>query len=68
MKQTIKMILGYKDMTISDLADSLGKTRPNLSQMLTRDDFRESDLRAIAAALGCDLEIAFIDRETGRRF
>lgn len=64
----IKMVLGYKDMSIADLADKLSTSRPNISQKLKRNNFSEKELRDIAEAVGCDLEIAFIDKVTGKRF
>lgn len=68
MTQIIKMILGYRDMNISDLADKLNTSRPNLSQKFKRDNFSEKELTEIADALGCDLSIKFVDRETGKEF
>ncbi len=64
----IKMILGYKDMNISTLAEKLGTSRPNMSQKMKRDNFSEKELQDIAEALDCDLKISFVDRETGKEF
>lgn len=64
----IKMICGFREIPVSDLAEKLGKSTSNFYQILKRDDFRESELKEIAAALGCDLKIEFIDRDTGRSF
>lgn len=64
----IKMILGYKDMNISTLAEKIGTSRPNMSQKMKRDNFSEKELQEIAEALECDLKISFIDRETGKEF
>ena len=66
--KTIKMILAYKEMNISGLADKLNTSRPNLSQKLQRDNFSEKELLEIANALDCDLNISFIDRETKKEF
>ena len=60
----IKSILIYKDSTITDLAAKLNKSTQNLSNLLKKDNFRESELIDIADALNCDLEINFIDRDT----
>lgn len=68
MKNIIKSILGFKGVSVSELAERLGKSTANMSQQLSRDDFRESDLQAIANALDCELVIKFIDRETGKEF
>ena len=61
----IKSILIYKDMSITALAGLLGKSVQNTSNLLKKDDFRESDLRTIAEKLGYDLKIEFVDKETG---
>ena len=68
MTQIIKMILGYRDLSITDLADKLNTSRPNVSQKLKRDNFTEKEMKQIADALGCDLKITFIDRATGKEF
>lgn len=64
----IKSILIYKDSTITDLAAKLNKSTQNLSNLLKKDNFRESELIDIADALNCDLEINFIDRNTKKIF
>lgn len=66
--KNIKMICGYREMPISELAKKLDKSTSNFYQMLKRDNFRESELSEIADSLGCDIKIAFVDRETGREF
>lgn len=66
--KNIKMICGFREMPISELAKKLDKSTSNFYQMLKRDNFRESELSEIADALGCDIKIAFVDRETGREF
>ena len=48
-----------------DLAERMGDPPQNLNNKMKRDDFKESELRKIADALGVDLVIKFIDRETG---
>lgn len=66
--KTIKMIIAYKGTSASATAKKLGKSQTNFTQMLSRDNFREQDLLAIADALGCELEITWIDKETGKEF
>lgn len=66
--KTIRMILAYKDMNISSLADKLNTSRPNLSQKFQRDNFSEKELLKIANALDCDLKISFIDRKSKKEF
>ena len=64
----IKSILIYKDMTITDLSEKLGKSVQNLSNLLKKDNFRESELKEIADKLDCDLKIEFVDKTTGETF
>lgn len=66
--QIIKMIAAYKNINVSDIAKALNKSTSNFYQMLKRDNFRESELQEIAAVLGCNLEIKFIDQETKKEF
>ena len=64
----IKSILIYKDMTITDLSEKLGKSVQNLSNLLKKDNFRESELKEIADKLDCDLKIEFVDKTTRKTF
>lgn len=65
--EKIKVLLDRKKMTIGTLADVTGQTRQNLSNKLKRDNFSYNELKAIAAALGCTLDITFIDNESSER-
>lgn len=64
----IKMICGFREIPISELAGKLGKSTSNFYQMLQRDNFRESELEEIANILNCDLKITFTDKNTGKEF
>lgn len=64
----IKMLCGYREMKLSDLAKKWNKSTSNFYQMLKRDNFRENELEEIAKILNCDLSIKFVDRETGKEF
>lgn len=66
--KTIKMIIAYKGTSATETAKKIGKSQTNFTQMLSRDNFREQDLRDIAAALDCELKITWIDKETGKDF
>ena len=66
--KNIKMICGYREMPVSELAKKLNKSTSNFYQMLKRDNFRESELSEIANILNCDVKITFVDRETGKEF
>lgn len=65
--EKIKIILKRNNMTVGDLAERLGISRQNLSNKMSRDNFAERDLLAIAEALNCELSIDFISRKTGER-
>ncbi len=65
--EQIKIILKRKNMTIRQLAELVevqtGKpmSRQNLTQKLNRDNFQEQDMKEIAQALGCAVQISVID-------
>lgn len=63
--EKIKIILRRKNMTSGQLADALGQTRQNLSNKMSRDNFSEKELREIASALDCEIEVKFTMIETG---
>ena len=67
VSEKIKVILKRRGMTMGQLAESIGQTRQNLSNKMTRDNFPEKELREIADALGCDLEISLVMRDTGEK-
>ncbi|MFJ6211671.1 MULTISPECIES: helix-turn-helix domain-containing protein [Lysinibacillus] len=58
--EKIKIILGRKNMSVSDLAEKLGQTRQNLHNKMKRDNFSESELKEIATALDVTFESHFI--------
>ena len=58
--EKIKIILGRKNMSISDLAEKLGQTRQNLHNKMKRDNFSESELKEIAAALDVTFKSHFV--------
>ena len=58
--EKIRLIAKRKGMTIGEIADGIQQSRQNLSNKMTRNNFREDELQAIAAALGCKLKIEFV--------
>ncbi|MBD5556842.1 MAG: XRE family transcriptional regulator [Roseburia sp.] len=64
----IKAILGYKNIKNKDLAKTLNTSPSNFSAKMRRDNFSEYEMREIADALNCDLEITFRDRVTGKEY
>lgn len=67
MTENIKIVMLKRKMNIKELATSLGTTGNNMTNKFKRDNFSENELREIAQALNCRLDIALIDNETGQR-
>ena len=65
MGEKIKIMMGRRDFTLTQLAETLGTTRHNLTNMLSRDNFSEKDLLAIDESLGCTYEAKLIMKDTG---
>jgi len=63
----IKILLVQRDMTLTDLAEKLGKSLSTMSGKMKRDNFTEKDLMKIAEALRCDYEAVFTDKDTGKQ-
>lgn len=57
--EKVRLIMKRKKMTMGDLAAATGQTRQNLSNKMSRGNFTEKDIREIADALGCKVEITF---------
>lgn len=66
MAQVIRAAMKKQGVTVSQLSRQLGCTTQNISGKMRRDNFRESDLQEIAAAIGCRFEGRFISEETGK--
>lgn len=64
MGEKIRIILGRRNMTISQLAEKTGQTRQNMSNKMARDNFSEKDLLSIAEALNCTFDAHFIMNDT----
>lgn len=65
--EKIRLLLRRKEMTVTDLANSIGTTRQNLTNKLKRNNFSENELREIAKALNCSLILEFEDGESGKK-
>lgn len=63
--EKIRFLVKRHGVTLGAIAESMGQTRQNFSNKLKRGDFKESELRAIAEALGYELKISLINKETG---
>ncbi len=64
--EKIKLILGRKNMTLSDLAEGMGTSRQNLHNKMNRNNFSENELRHISEVLGIELSIEFVTEDGDR--
>ena len=68
MVESIRIALVKRgNLSESELARRIGISPQNFHNKMKRDNFTETDLREIAEALGLQLEISFIDPETGEK-
>lgn len=68
MTEAIRIALVKRgNISESELARRMGISPQNLHNKMKRDNFTESDLQEIAAALGLKVEIAFYDPDTGEK-
>lgn len=63
--EKIQIILKRRNMSVPQLAQKLGQSSQNIYKKLKRDDFCESDLHTIAAALNCTYFCGFRMDDTG---
>lgn len=56
----IKHLLLERDVTATLLAEKIGMTQSNVSYKMTKNSYNVDDLKKIAEALECELEINFI--------
>lgn len=55
-----------KEITEAELARRMGQSPQNLSNKYRRGTLKVSELEQAADALGADLRILFVDRESGK--
>jgi transcriptional regulator with XRE-family HTH domain len=66
--RTVRKILIDKKMQNYQLGELIKMSPSMLSQFLARKDYRiNADIIRIAGALGYDVQLTLIDRETGHR-
>lgn len=65
--EKIKIILGRRNMTLTQLAEATGQSRQNMSNKMNRDNFSEKELYDIATALNCTFETRFTMNDTGEK-
>ena len=61
---TFLELMDEKNISIADLARSVGKTPQSVGELLKRGNLRESQMREYADKLGYDVEITLKSRET----
>lgn len=59
VSEKIKIILGRRSMTVSDLAKKLNTSRQNLTNKFARNNFSEKELQEIAEAMDCSVNVLF---------
>ena len=64
VSEKIKIILGRRNMTVSDLAKKLNTSRQNLTNKFSRSNFSEKELRQIAEAMDCSVDVLFTLNDT----
>lgn len=57
--EKIRLIMKRLGFTMGFLAETSGQTRQNLSNKMSRDNFTEKDVHALANAMGCSVRIIF---------
>ena len=65
MGEKIKILLGRRNMNLTQMAEQIGQSRQNLSNKMSRDNFAEREIVQIADALNCDFTTSFTMRDSG---
>ena len=65
--EKIRLLARRRGFGIAGLARALGCSTQNIYLKLKRGNWTEGELAEYANALDCDIEITFIDRNTGER-
>jgi transcriptional regulator with XRE-family HTH domain len=63
--EKIKVIMGRRGLSITDLAKKTGQSPQNMSNKMNRDNFSEKELKEIATVLDCTFETVFRLNDTG---
>ena len=63
--EKIKVIMGRRGLSLTDLARKLGQSPQNMSNKMSRDNFSEKELKEIAVVLDCTFETVFKMNDTG---
>lgn len=66
VREYIKLCCVKKgNVSEAELARRTGQTPQNMNNKYKRNTFKVSELEKVAEALGAELKISFIDKETG---
>lgn len=65
--EKIKLLKDRCGLNLGELAEKAGTTRQNLNNKFGRNNFYEKEIRELGDVMGYDVEITFINRETGER-
>lgn len=68
MSEKIKMVMAKRGISGTDLANTLGCSRQNVSRLLKEDNWNEEQLEKIADRLNCEVEIHLRLKDTNERF
>ncbi|UUV23823.1 MULTISPECIES: helix-turn-helix domain-containing protein [Lysinibacillus] len=63
MAEKIRMLLAKENKNLTELAEMLGTSQPNLWKKMKRDNFSEKELIEIAEAMGVKFEANFIYKD-----
>jgi len=64
ISEKIKIVLGRRNMTVTELATKLGTSRQNITNKFARNNFSEKELQEIANALDCSFDASFTLNDT----
>lgn len=66
LTEKIRILLVKRgNISEAELARRMGISPQNLHNKMKRDNFTETDLNEIAAALNCSLDVRFVMNDTG---
>lgn len=65
--EKINLIVKRKGLQVVSISEKLGISRQSVHSKLKLGKWTEEELSMYADAIGCDVEITFIDRATGER-
>ena len=66
INKAIKTAMLNKDIRQIAVADKMGMSESQYSQLIKRSDLKIRVLRSIADAIGYDVKIQLVDRDTGK--